>query len=325
MARLFKAEDYFNCPPWIESEKWNDYRLKYSAASKGNESLLQVDLELADNCNYRCLECPISDDLIGRKINKLTDEDIDLILKSSAEKGALALKLNYINEPLLDIKRILNTAKKAQEYGFIDIYFTTNGSLLTYKNSIKLIESKLISRIQVSIDAFTKDTYDKIRRGGDFEKVKKHIQDFIELRKTYNTLFPKIRVSFLTLPENKHETKLFYDHWNELVDAVALQSSVMKPNSKREDDTKSYDKLRTSFCPNPFRQLVVRADKSVLPCCSFWGDQMRLGMIEDDDSLGHLFNSKKMNEIRETFKNKDKKLKTYCEQCLSSCDPTTDD
>ena len=44
MARLFKAEDYFNCPPWIESEKWNDYRLKYSAASKGNESLLQVDL-----------------------------------------------------------------------------------------------------------------------------------------------------------------------------------------------------------------------------------------------------------------------------------------
>ena len=317
MARLFKAEDYFNCPPWIESEKWNDYRLKYSAASKGNESLLQVDLELADNCNYRCLECPISD--------KLTDEDIDLILKSSAENGALALKLNYINEPLLDIKRILNTAKKAHEYGFVDIYFTTNGSLLTYKNSIKLIESKLISRIQVSIDAFTKDTYDKIRRGGDFEKVKKHIQDFIELRKTYNTLFPKIRVSFLTLPENKHETKLFYDHWNELVDAVALQSSVMKPNSKREDDTKSYDKLRTSFCPNPFRQLVVRADKSVLPCCSFWGDQMRLGMIEDDDSLGHLFNSKKMNEIRETFKNKDKKLKTYCEQCLSSCDPTTDD
>ena len=171
-----------------------------------------MDLELADNCNYRCLECPISDDLIGRKINKLTDEDIDLILKSSAEKGALALKLNYINEPLLDIKRILNTAKKAHDYGFVDIYFT-----------------------------------------------------------------------------------------------------------------KSYDKLRTSFCPNPFRQLVVRADKSVLPCCSFWGDQMRLGMIEDDDSLGHLFNSKKMNEIRETFKNKDKKLKTYCEQCLSSCDPTTDD
>ena len=67
-------------------------------------------------------------------LNKLTDEDIDLILKSSAKKGALALKLNYINEPLLDIKRILNTAKKAHDYGFVDIYFTTNGSLLTYKN-----------------------------------------------------------------------------------------------------------------------------------------------------------------------------------------------
>ena len=323
MARLFKADEYFNCPPWIESEKWNDYREKYNNASQGNESFLQVDLELADNCNYRCLECPISDELIDRKINKLSNEDIDLILKSSAKKGALALKLNYINEPMLDIERLLKTAEKAYDYGFVDVYFTTNGSLLTYKNSIKLIESEMISRIQVSLDAFTKDTYDKIRRGGNFEKVNKHIQDFIELRKTYDTFFPKIRVSFLTLPENKHETQLFYDHWDGLVDAVALQSSVMKPNSKREDSTKSYDKLRTSFCPNPFRQLVVRADKSVLPCCSFWGDQMRLGIVEDDNSLGDLFNSKKMNHIRETFKNKDKKLTISCEQCLTSCDPTT--
>ena len=325
MARLFKADEYFNCPPWIESNKWNDYRAKYSNASQGNESLIQVDLELADNCNYRCLECPISDGLVGRKIYKLSDEDIDLVLKSSAQKGALALKLNYINEPMLDIERLLKTAKKAYKYGFVDIYFTTNGSLLTYKNSMKLIESKMISRIQVSLDAFTKETYDKIRRGGNFEKVKKHIQDFIELRKTYDTFWPKIRVSFLTLPENKHETKLFYDYWNEIVDAVALQSSVLKPNSKREDNTKSYDKLRTSYCPNPFRQLVVRADKSVLPCCSFWGDQMKLGTLKDDLSLGDLFNSKKMNSIRNSFKNKDKKLISYCEQCLSSCDPTTND
>ena len=325
MARLFKADQYFNCPPWIDPAKWNDYRAKYNEASKGNESLVQVDLELADNCNYRCLECPISDGLVGRKIYKLSDEDIDLVLKSSAKKGALALKLNYINEPMLDIERLLKTAEKAYKYGFVDIYFTTNGSLLTYKNSMKLIESKMISRIQVSLDAFTKETYNKIRRGGNFEKVKKHIQDFIELRKTYDTFWPKIRVSFLTLPENKHETKLFYDYWNEIVDAVALQSSVLKPNSKREDNTKSYDKLRTSYCPNPFRQLVVRADKSVLPCCSFWGDQMKLGTLKDDLSLGDLFNSKKMNSIRNSFKNKDKKLISYCEQCLSSCDPTTND
>ena len=47
--------------------------------------------------------------------------------------------------------------------------------------------------------------------------------------------------------------------------------------------------------------------------------------VEDFDSLGDLFNSKKANQIRETFKNKDKKLLIPCEQCLSSCDPTTND
>ena len=119
--------------------------------------------------------------------------------------------------------------------------------------------------------------------------------------------------------------KLFYDYWKDIVDAVALQSSVMKPNSERKDDTKSYEKLRTSYCPNPFRQLVVRADKTVLPCCSFWGDKLKLGTVSEGLTLGDIFNSKKMRNIRSTFKDKDKKLISYCDQCLCSCDPTTDD
>ena len=149
MARIVKADGYFDCPPWVNQDKWKDYRERYKSASEGKESLIQVDLELADNCNYRCLECPISDNLQGRKINKLTDDDVEYILKNSANSGALALKLNYINEPMLDIDRLLKTAKKAYKYGFLDVYFTTNGSLLNDKNAERLIESELISRIQV--------------------------------------------------------------------------------------------------------------------------------------------------------------------------------
>ena len=325
MARIYKADKYFDCPPWVSLAKWKDYRKKYNSASEGKAKLVQVDLELADNCNYRCLECPISDSLKNRKINKLSDEDIDLILKKAGKSGAMALKLNYINEPMLDVDRLLKTAKKAYEYGFVDVYFTTNGSLLNNKNSERLIESKLISRIQVSVDAYSKEAYNKIRVGGDFEKVKRQIKEFIEIRKIKNIFWPKIRVSFLTLPENKKEIDLFYDYWKDIVDAVALQSSVIKPNSKRKDGDKNYDKLRTTYCPMPFRQLVVRADRSVLPCCSFWGDNLKLGIADQEMLLDEFFNSKKMKNIRETFSNKERDLLNQCKQCLSSCDPNTND
>ena len=144
MARIYKADKYFDCPPWVSLAKWKDYRKKYNSASEGKAKLVQVDLELADNCNYRCLECPISDSLKNRKINKLSDEDIDLILKKAGKSGAMALKLNYINEPMLDVDRLLKTAKKAYEYGFVDVYFTTNGSLLNNKNFISYPFKKIL-------------------------------------------------------------------------------------------------------------------------------------------------------------------------------------
>ena len=252
MARIVKADGYFDCPPWIVKNKWEKYRESYKDASEGRESLIQVDLELADNCNYRCLECPISDNLKGRKINKLKDDEIDFILKTSANNGALALKLNYINEPMLDVDRLLRTAEKAYEYGFVDVYFTTNGSLLNDKNALRLIESELISRIQVSVDAFTEETYNIIRRGGDFLKVKNQIKNFIKLRKNKKKCWPKIRVSFLTFPENKHEMNSFYEYWERIVDAVALQSSVMKPNSDRKNNEKGISKTEDLLLSKPF-------------------------------------------------------------------------
>ena len=100
-------------------------RDSYEKASKGEPSFLQLDLELADNCNYRCIECPISDDIEGRLVNVLPLEKA--APDSAARLGVKALKLNYINEPLLDPDKLLEVAAYAQKLGIFDIYMTTNG------------------------------------------------------------------------------------------------------------------------------------------------------------------------------------------------------
>ena len=60
----------------------------------------------------------------------------------SVERGTKAIKLNYINEPLIrnDILKFIEYAKSK---GILDIYFSTNGILLKEEISRNLINSGL--------------------------------------------------------------------------------------------------------------------------------------------------------------------------------------
>lgn len=319
MALVQADKDFYSCPEWINEVKWKEYRKRYLNASKGNPDLLQIDLELTDACNLRCIECPISSTL-KRKINKVDVTKAKKILQFYSSKGVAALKLNYINEPLLNFEDLIEIAKFAKEIGILDIYFTTNGTLLNQEKAIKLIDSELISRIQVSIDATNKETYDQIRIGGNYQTVLGNIDFFMKYRKSQNKTFPMLRVNFLSLPENKGQEKGFLKFWKDKVDAVAIQRSVLKPDSQRELGADEY-KLNERFCPNPFRQLVIRADMSVLPCCSFWGCNIKLGDL-NLDSNNTFFDEKLMKNLRNSFTDTGKNLFAACKSCLSSCDPT---
>lgn len=318
MALVESKLDFYSCPEWIDLKKWKKYRERYKKASLGSPDLIQIDLELTDTCNLRCIECPISSE-IKRKINRINVPKAKEILDYFVEKGALALKLNYINEPLINFDELMEVAKYAKKIGFLDIYFTSNGTLLNEQKSRKIIESKLFSRIQISIDAKDSETYNKIRIGGNYQKVVENIDNFMKLRSKSKSKFPYLRVNFLSLPENRNQESEFNSFWTERVDAVAVQRSVLKPDSERENSSDYV--LKKRFCPNPFRQLVIRADMTVLPCCSFWGCNIPLGKYKDNLKQ-EFFDSRFIKNIRNSFLDSDKELHSACSSCLSSCDPT---
>ena len=134
---------------------------------------LQLDFELNYSCNFRCPMCTWSEEVTG-KYGKNTWFDFEVykeVIDEGIKKGLKCIRLNYINEPLIrgDLVQFIEYAKKA---GILDIYMSTNGSLLNEKIARKLIPSGL-TRLQISLDAATKKTFDKIRVGGKFHKVLK--------------------------------------------------------------------------------------------------------------------------------------------------------
>ena len=120
---------------------------------------------------------------------------------------------NLVNK----IKLIKNTTN------VVDIRFNTNGSLLNEKKSLELIDSGL-TRIMISLDAVKKETYEKVRIRGDYNKVINNIFRFIKLRDAKKKKLPIVRVTFVKTSSNFNEVQEFIKFWYNKADVIGTQN-----------------------------------------------------------------------------------------------------
>ncbi|WP_225739426.1 hypothetical protein [Chlorobium phaeovibrioides] len=86
-------------------DAWNSYRESYDAVTnlEDRDYPIQLDIELNASCNLSCPMCPISAESTENK-GKSTWFPFTFfkeIIDDAVINGLKALKLNYINEPLI--------------------------------------------------------------------------------------------------------------------------------------------------------------------------------------------------------------------------------
>ena len=320
---------------YSDKDKYLDYRKKWELASKLNyipDYPLQIDFELNYSCNFTCEMCTWSAENTSGKGKKtwFSFEAFKEIIDDGVPRGLKAIRLNYINEPLIR-KDIIQFIKYAKEKGVLDIYLSTNGSLLKEKIIKDLIMSGL-TRLQVSIDAFTKSTFDKIRQGGNFSEVVKNTLNFLKIRKDLKKELPTLRVNFVKTKLNKHEYDKFVSFWSDKADCIGIQDlvNIMKPNKNPKN-------LKKFNCAQPFYHLTVRYDGTILPCCTFFAAKLPLSRFKTDKKIseeGNLHNidlnkltsenivqtwfGEKIKKLREIHKKGEYYLNDVCKECVSS-------
>lgn len=95
------------------------------------------------------------------------------------------------------------------------IRLLTNGTLFNEKNWEKLTRNKKSQiMMTVSIDAASKETYEKIRRGGNFSVLKSNMNYASELRR--NGKLAYLRLNFVVQRRNYHEIPLFVEWGQQL-------------------------------------------------------------------------------------------------------------
>ena len=85
-----------------------------------------------------------------------------------------------------------------------------------------------MTRIQISIDATTQETYDKVRPGGNYDKIIKNVHNFIKLREKLKNNLPLVRVNFVKTELNHRELNDFINLWKDKVDMIGIQEFVKR-------------------------------------------------------------------------------------------------
>ena len=338
-------------------ERFSDYRKQYFKILDNPkheydtvaEYPLNVLVEVLNKCNLECIMCLSSHRKGPTKV--IDDEMIDKLFKEFKENNLPALMFGAGEEPLM-YKDIDKMWEKANSIGIMDNFLFTNGTFLNEDMRQKIIENK-VSRVFISIDAATEQTYRKIRqtnRGIDediqgnkklqiinedenrLEKIEDNIKKLVELRDSKKLSLPLIRVSFAVQHANKHEIELFKTKWENVVDFIEFQETQNigydklaklseEERWRRRDPL--YKKDYKKDCNAPFHSATVWADGSVIPCCTFQGKNLTLGNINGIPELGipasslkELWNGEKINELREQFRTG--KLNIVCQSCLNA-------
>jgi len=287
----------------ICGEEFVAYRNKWDRVNRFElETDFPLFLHIEPNyrCNFRCPMCTQGVPELKKKFGydeQLNTEDIASILEQGKAGGCPSISFQGDNEPFL-VKQLPDWFRMAREAGFLDIMVNTNGSVMTESLANRIVESGL-TRIRFSLDAVTKDTYEKIRLGGVFEKVYNNIDLFLDVRKRLGSQLPKVGVNFVRMAANAHEEVVFKEYWASKVDYVVIQD-FMTPDI--EDDYSQLDiedrqAVPEFRCEQPWQRLYIRGNGDVTPCCAMFSSYLKLGNIHEH-SLAELWNSEEARDLR---------------------------
>lgn len=178
----------------------------FYANQKTVPTFWDIELEVTTACLLRCVHCE----------NRYFPEDYrnqDLKLDLFKRIIDSIPRLKWINmtgegSPFMnrDFMAMLRYAKSK------DIYIDFSHDFFTYNENIgrALIEMG-IERIYFSIDGATKETYELVRVGSNFDRVIANIKNFIALKKELKSPLPEICFRFAFNKLNVHELEQFID------------------------------------------------------------------------------------------------------------------
>lgn len=182
-----------------------------------------VLLDTVSFCNLRCSMCVHKDmtRVRGYMPWELFTKIIDEVAR---ENPSARVWMVFFGEALILRRRkptIFDMIRYAKDRGLEDVVLNSNANLLDQEAARALVDSGL-DAIYIGIDAFSPETYAKVRVGGDYQRVVDNVRHLLSLR----AATPRVFVQFVEMDENAHEKQAFIDFWTREGAGVKIRPKV---------------------------------------------------------------------------------------------------
>src|SRR3989339_637759 len=260
-----------------------------------------VIIETSNTCNFNCPTCPTPHRLIFQKRQPeyMNLEKYKRIIDNVKDYVHIVYIYNS-NEPLLH-PDIVEMAKYASDNN-LHTMLSTNCSLLDEKMTEKLLNSGL-GEIRFALDSLKKEPFEKFRRGGNFETVKKNIEYFAGINKIDKLYIKPFILSGYAYNEEEIQNlseQFFAD--KDIEDEAIVY---------KKDEHGLKPKLEYKKCADVKRVFTVLADGRAVMCCfDLYGDYVYGEMDKMD--LRKMWNLAKNKKLRDAAYNRKFPL---CKKC----------
>jgi radical SAM protein with 4Fe4S-binding SPASM domain len=266
-------------------------------------------IEPTSVCNIRCVMCYQVDKTFTTK-DFMGNMSWDLFTKAvdeASENNCPAITMASRGEPTLH-PQLGEMLSYIASKGFLDLKLNTNATLLNDELSRKILNAG-VNEVVFSVDAGTKETYEKIRVLGKFDEVVQNVKRFQEIRDNeYKDSKTVTRISGVKVDDDQDIDQMV-SFWEPLVDEV-----VIKPASPKWDFYNNDLVNASSPCSVLWERLYVWYDGTLNPCDFDYKSVLSIGNL-NDMSLTEAWNSEPYHQLREKHANGEGSSIYPCDRC----------
>lgn len=279
----------------------------------------QVIVDATEICNLACIHCPHpefkkSEHYHGQSLQPDLNAKMVKEVREHGKNLTQYIRYTSNGEPLLHKHIYEMLAHAAKDSGTL-VTLTTNGTILNEQRIDKVLETG-VHLIDISIDAFTPDTYAKIRVNGNLEVTRGNVLNLIgEVQKQKKST--KVVVSYVEQPLNVGETSDFEKFWK---DHGASYVVVRRLHSAAGSVSPIAQKLRDPSlekrtpCLYPWERILLNPRGELAFCPQDW---VHGSVIADyrDHTIQEVWQGEFYQKLREAHLTNCYKGHQFCGQC----------
>jgi radical SAM protein with 4Fe4S-binding SPASM domain len=351
IRRLARVPFIANSKAARRARRFLDFTIKKSRSKVSSllgGRFLTIRMDTNNKCNLKCSMCYFSLPEVAQIPAQTMPLELFRTIAEKAFPHTETLVLSCAYEPLLS-PIFMDALDIVKEYRIPRTEIVTNGTLLTRQRIEKIVDAG-ITYLSLSIDAATKETYERIRVNANYDKLLANVRMVTQVKEEKGSPLPHLHVNYVLMRSNVEELPLFVSLAAELnMELVFCRHLLPYAGLNTRDEMLFYhqeltnecfrkardvarkkgmalypppdyeatgaspsDELYNRYCFVPWSELYIRADGETAPCSWFEG-QVSTGNFKDK-TLEEIWNHEFYQTLRREFETGN--LNPTCIYCL---------